>query len=128
MKLDQVTLEIRPRSAWEAVDLGLLMAKRWWLPMMKIWLLVSFPVFVFTLLIPANFFWVGALLLWWLKPVLERPLLHILSHAVFNDLPDTRSTFKRFPALALKQVFASLTWRRLSPNRSMDLPVLQLEG
>lgn len=128
MKLDQVTLEIRPRSAWEAVDLGLLMAKRWWLPMMKIWLLVSFPVFVFTLLIPDNFFWVGALLLWWLKPVLERPLLHILSHAVFNDLPDTRSTFKLFPTLALKQIFASLTWRRLSPNRSMDLPVLQLEG
>ena len=55
MKLDQVTLEIRPRSAWEAVDLGLLMAKRWWLPMMKIWLLVSFPVFVFTLLIPDSF-------------------------------------------------------------------------
>lgn len=128
MKLNQVTLEIRPRSAWEAVDLGLLMAKRWWLPMMKIWLLISFPVFVFTLLIPDNFFWVGALLLWWLKPVLERPLLHILSHAVFNDLPDTRSTFKLFPALALKQVFASLTWRRLSPTRSMDLPVLQLEG
>ncbi|MDF3012433.1 MAG: hypothetical protein K0Q78_637 [Cellvibrio sp.] len=128
MKLDQVTIEIRPRSAWEAVDLGLLMAKRWWLPMIKIWLLVSFPVFAFTLLIPDNFFWVGALLLWWLKPILERPLLHILSHAVFNDLPDTRSTFTLFPRLALRQIFSSLTWRRLSPNRSMDLPVLQLEG
>jgi hypothetical protein len=128
MNLDQVTLEIRPRSAWEAVDLGLLMAKRWWLPMMKIWLLVSFPFFVFTLLIPDNWFWVGALFMWWIKPVLERPLLHILSHAVFNDLPDTRSTFKLFPAFALNQIFSSLTWRRLSPTRSMDLPVLQLEG
>lgn len=128
MNLDQVTLEIRPRSAWEAVDLGLLMAKRWWPPMMKIWLLVSFPVFAVTLLIPERWFWVGALLMWWLKPLLERPLLHILSHAVFNDLPDTRSTFKLFPSLAFKQFFASLTWRRLSPSRSMDLPVLQLEG
>jgi len=128
MNLDQVTLEIRPRSAWEAVDLGLLMAKRWWLPMMKIWLLVSFPFFMFTLLIPDNWFWIGALFMWWLKPVLERPLLHILSHAVFNDLPDTRSTFKLFPSLALKHIFSSLTWRRLSPTRSMDLPVLQLEG
>lgn len=128
MNLDQVTIEIRPRSAWEAVDLGLLMAKRWWLPMMKIWLLVSFPFFIFTLLIPDNWFWVGALFIWWLKPVLERPLLHILSHAVFNELPDTRSTFKLFPSLALKQIFASLTWRRLSPTRGMDLPVVQLEG
>jgi hypothetical protein len=128
MNLDQVTIEIRPRSAWEAVDLGLLMAKRWWLPMMKIWLLVSFPFFIFTLLIPDNWFWLGALFIWWLKPVLERPLLHILSHAVFNELPDTRSTFKVFPSLALKQIFASLTWRRLSPTRGMDLPVVQLEG
>lgn len=128
MKLDQVTVEIRPRNAWEAVDLGLLMAKRWWLPMIKSWLLVSFPVFVFTLLIPERWFWCGALLLWWLKPVLERPLLHILSHAVFNELPDTRSTFKLFPALARKQIIPSLTWRRLSPTRCMDLPVLQLEG
>jgi len=128
MNLNQVTLEIRPRSAWEAVDLGLLMAKRWWRPMMKTWLLVSFPIFVFTLMIPETWFWVGALFMWWLKPLLERPLLHILSHAVFNDLPDTRSTFKLFPALAFKQIFASLTWRRFSPTRAMDLPVLQLEG
>lgn len=128
MNLDQVTLEIRPRSAWEAVDLGLLMAKRWWLPMMKIWLLVSLPIFALTLLIPDNWLWLGALLMWWIKPVLERPLLHILSHAVFNDLPDTRSTFRLFPSLAFKQLFSSLTWRRFSPSRSMDLPVVQLEG
>lgn len=128
MNLDQVTLEIRPRSAWEAVDLGLLMAKRWWLPMIKIWLLVSFPFFALTLLIPEKWFWIGALFMWWIKPVLERPLLHILSHAVFNDLPSTRSTLKLFPSLAFKQIMSSLTWRRFSPTRSMDLPVLQLEG
>ena len=92
MNLDQVTIEIRPRSAWEAVDLGLLMAKRWWLPMMKVWLLVSLPLFAITLLIPERWFWWGALLLWWMKPLLERPLLHILSRAVFNDLPSTGST------------------------------------
>ena len=128
MNLDQVTIEIRPRSAWEAVDLGLLMAKRWWLPMMKIWLLVSFPFFALTLLLPEKWFWIGALFLWWIKPLLERPLLHILSHAVFNELPNTQSTFKLFPSLAFKQIFSSLTWRRFSPTRGMDLPVLQLEG
>lgn len=128
MNLDQVTLEIRPRSAWEAVDLGILMAKRWWLPMMKVWLLASFPVLILALMIPWKWYWLGGALLWWLKPVYERPLLHILSHAVFNDLPDTRSTFTLFPSLALKQIIASLTWRRFSPSRSMDLSVLQLEG
>lgn len=128
MNLDQITIEIRPRSAWEAVDLGLLMATRWWLPMMKIWLLVSFPLFALTLLLPEKWFWIGAFFMWWMKPLLERPLLHILSHAVFNELPDTRSTFRLFPSLAFKHIFSSLTWRRFSPTRSMDLPVLQLEG
>lgn len=128
MNLDQVTLEIRPRSAWEAVDLGILMAKRWWLPMMKVWLLASLPIFILALIIPSKWYWLGGALIWWLKPIYERPLLHILSHAVFNDLPDTRSTFKLFPSLARKQIIASLTWRRFSPSRSMDLSVLQLEG
>ena len=128
MNLDQVTLEIRPRSAWEAVDLGLLMARRWWLPLMKAWLITSFPVLLIALLIPAEKWWASALVIWWLKPLYERPLLHMLSRAVFNDLPSTRDTMKQFPSLALKQLFVSLTWRRLSPTRSMDLPVLQLEG
>src|SRR5690606_9155066 len=122
MNLDQVTIEIRPRSAWEAVDLGILMAKKWWWPMMKIWLLASLPFFIIAQLIPAeNWLWC-ALFLWWFKPLYERPLLHIVSRAVFNDLSDTRSTLRLFPSLAFKQLVSSLTWRRLSPNRSMDLP------
>lgn len=128
MNLDQVTLEIRPRTAWEAVDLGLLMARRWWLPMTKIWLLVSLPVLLIALLIPTDKWWVSAVLIWWLKPIYERPLLHILSRAVFNDLPDTRSTLKVFSSFAFKQLLLSLSWRRLSPTRSMDLAIVQLEG
>lgn len=128
MNLDQVTLEIRPRTAWEAVDLGLLMARRWWLPMTKAWLIVSLPLLIIALLIPADTWWISALLIWWFKPVYERPLLHILSRAVFNDLPDTRHTLKAFSSFAFKQWFLSLSWRRLSPTRSMDLAVLQLEG
>lgn len=128
MNLDQVTIEIRPRSAWEAVDLGILMARRWWWPMMKIWLIVSFPIFLISLLFPQDQLIWAAVFIWWFKPVYERPLLYFLSHAVFNELPDLRSTLKQFPSLAFKQFFSSLTWRRLSFTRSMDLSVLQLEG
>lgn len=128
MNLDQITIEIRPRTAWEALDLGLLMARRWWWQLLKTWLIVSAPVLLIALLIPADQWWISALLIWWLKPLYERPLLHILSHAVFNDLPSTRSTLQHFPKQALAQTFLSLSWRRFSPTRSMDLPVLQLEG
>lgn len=128
MNLDQLTIAIRPRRAWEAVDLGLLMARRWWWPMTKVWLVLTLPLFALLNLLPGNWLWLSYTLIWWLKPLFERPLLHILSQAVFNQTPNTRSTLKAFPELARRQVFMSLTWRRLSPSRSMDLPVIHLEG
>lgn len=128
MNLDQVTIDIKPRQAWEAVDLGAHMARRWWWPMMKIWFIVSFPFFLFSLLIPQdNLIW-AIVLIWWLKPIYERPLLFYLSHAVFGDLPSLGASLRAFPKLAFKQIFLSLTWRRFSFSRSMDLPILQLEG
>ncbi len=128
MNLDQVTIEIRPRTAWEAVDLGILMAKRWWWPMMKIWFIVSAPIFLLSFLFPQDQMIWAAILVWWFKPIYERPLLFYLSRAVFNELPSLGTTLKFFPALTFQQLFLSLTWRRLSFTRGMDLPVLQLEG
>jgi hypothetical protein len=128
MNLDQVSIEIRPRRAWEAVDLGLLMARRWWWPMTKVWVLLTLPLFLLLNLLPQEWLWVSFVVIWWLKPLFERPLLHILSQAVFGHLPDTRSTITAFPTQARLQVFLSLTWRRLSFTRAMDLPVIQLEG
>jgi hypothetical protein len=128
VKLDQVTIEIRPRSAWEAVDLGVLMARHWWWTMMKIWLFASLPFFVISFLFPQDQLVWAMLFVWWIKPIYERLLLYFLSHAVFNELFDVRSVLKAYPALAFKQIFLSLTWRRFSFSRSMDLPVLQLEG
>lgn len=128
MNLDDLTLEIRPRRPWEAVDLGLHMARRWWWPMTKAWLAVSLPLFLLLNLLPVDWLWLSYLIIWWLKPVLERPLLHILSQAVFGQLPSTTDTLRAFLRLAGRQMFLSLTWRRLSPTRSMDLPVIQLEG
>jgi hypothetical protein len=128
VNLDQVTIEIRPRTAWEAVDLGIIMAKRWWWPMMKIWFIVSFPIFLISLLFPQDKLVWALIFIWWFKPIFERPLLYYLSHAVFNELPSLHNTLNSFPQLAFKQWFLSLTWRRFSFSRAMDLPVLQLEG
>lgn len=128
MNLDQVTIEIRPRTAWEAVDLGVIMAKRWWWPMMKIWFIVSLPIFLISLLFPQDKLIWALIFIWWFKPIFERPLLYYLSHAVFNELPSLRTSLNAFPTLAFKQLFLSLTWRRFSFSRGMDLPVLQLEG
>ncbi len=128
MELDRITTVVRPRTRWEASDLGLLMARAWWGPLMRVWLVVTLPLFVLLhLLLPGSPL-VALLLFWWLKPLWERPLLHLLSRALFGQVPTLGETLRAFPALAARQWFASLTWRRLSLSRSMELPVVQLEG
>lgn len=128
MQLDNLTIEIRPRRPWEAADLGMLMARRWWWQLTQVWIVLTLPLFIVLAFLPSQWLWLQAFLLWWLKPLFERPLLMILSQTVFGEYPATRDVLRAFPKLAVIQWLPSLTWRRLSPSRSMDLPVIQLEG
>lgn len=128
LDLSQLAIEIRPRRPWEAIDLGVLMARRWWWSLTKLWLLLVAPLFLMLAFLPIEWLWLQYGLLWWLKPVFERALLDFLSRSVFGDEPTTLRVFKNFTRLAFTQCIASLTWRRLSPSRSFDLPVMQLEG
>ena len=72
MQLNDATLEIRPRSAWEAIDLGALLARRHARLLMLSWALLTLPVFALLSLL----FWshpsLALLLFWWLKPLYER--------------------------------------------------------
>src|SRR5690606_25670107 len=58
----------------------------------------------------------------------ERPLLMILSQGVFGVDLTTREVLRATPRLFFTQLVSSLTWRRFSFTRSMDLPVIQLEN
>jgi hypothetical protein len=117
---------IRPRSAWEATDLGVMMAARWWWPMLKAWLTITAPVFIALLFVPGET-WYGPLVFWWLKPLWERIHLHIVSRALFGHVPDVRETCREFGKVAFRRIFPALLWMRLSGYRSMDAPVMQLE-
>lgn len=128
MNLDRLNIAIRPRRDWEAVDLGILMARRWWWPMFKTWCIVTLPLLLLTLVLPLAWLGLVPFLLWWLKPLFERPLLLILSQGIFGEQLTTTQVLKACPRLFLLQIVPSLTWRRFSPQRSMDLAVIQLEG
>ncbi|OYW87986.1 MAG: hypothetical protein B7Z23_13255 [Pseudomonadales bacterium 32-61-5] len=127
MHLNDASVAIRPRSAWEALDIGTLLARRHAGLLMLTWALLTLPIFALLSLI----FWqhpsVSILLFWWLKPLYERLPLFILSRALFGDTPSLSECFRALPGLLRPQWLASLTWRRLSLTRSFDLPVLQLE-
>lgn len=127
MNLDQLSLAVRPRTTWVAIDLGLLLSRAWrrayflpWLiSLAATWLLLHAVFFQYPLL---AFF-----LFWWLKPLLDRPLLFVLGHATFGNQPSTADALYHWRSTLKSPWFSALTWRRLSPQRILLLAVSDLE-
>jgi hypothetical protein len=89
------------------------------------WLTLFVPLCVLAMLVlPPGW---AVLLVWWLKPVLERVVLHVLAAGVFGDLPRLRDTLRALPRALTPGLIASLTWYRFFLVRSFNLPVWQLE-
>ncbi|MCU7937260.1 MAG: DUF4129 domain-containing protein [Candidatus Thiodiazotropha sp. (ex Dulcina madagascariensis)] len=127
MDLDSLSINLRPRSAWEGVDLGFAMAREWFLPLWLLWLSSALPVMLVLTLLPLPL-WLAGLLLWWFKPVYEPPLLYWLSRRLFAERPSVSEVFRGWTKIVLPQLIAGLTWRRLTPSRSFVMPVAVLEG
>lgn len=127
MQIDQLTTAVRPRSGWEAMDLGLRLLQQHASAVYRPWFIVLLPLTILLLLVC----WVhpmwAALALWWLKPLLGRLVLVVLGAAVFGSTPNTLTTLKQWWRLAWRDSWRLLTIGRLHPNRSFRLPVRQLE-
>ncbi len=128
MRLTEACVAIRPRNPWEAIDLGVLLARQHRRLLMTSWAIVTLPIFALLSFV----FWdsplLAVLLFWWLKPAYERLPLLILSQALFGAAPSLKEALKAWPRSLKPQLIASLTWRRFSLSRSFNLPVLQLEA
>lgn len=128
MRLSDASVVIRPRTAWEAMDLGVLMAREHRLLLMSSWALVTLPVFAALTALLWKYPSTAIFLFWWLKPAFDRLPLYILSKALFGETPSIKQAVRQWPRLLKGQLLASLTWRRLSLSRSFVMPVSQLEG
>ncbi|MHC8357803.1 DUF4129 domain-containing protein [Pseudomonas sp. LB3P81] len=128
MRLSDATVVIRPRTTWEAMDLGVLLSQRHRRLLMTSWAFVTLPVFALLTLLLWDSPSLAAFIFWWLKPAFERLPLYILSKAMFGETPTLKQALRQWPRLLKPQMLASLTWRRLSLSRSFLLPVVQLEG
>ena len=128
MRLSDATVVIRPRTTWEAMDLGVLLSQRHRRLLMTSWAIVTLPVFALL----SAMFWdspsLAVFIFWWLKPAFERLPLFILSKSLFGETPTLKQALREWPRLLKPQLQASLTWRRLSLSRSFVMPVVQLEG
>ena len=129
MRLDRLELELRRRTPWEAIDLGLGMVRRWALPVYRAWFIFILPPAFLLLFLLQDYKW-GWFAVWWMmKPVADRVLLKVFAEASFGAPPTLKEVWQSLPGLLRHTgLFASLTWRRLSFYRSFVLPMLQLEG
>ena len=130
MQPDSLSIAVRPRQQWEAVDLGVLMVRTWWRQVYGAWLLTVLPLMVVVSLLcwQADGPWLAGILGWWGKPLLDRVPLYVLSHGVFGETPGIAQTMRAIPSLLRMAPLWRMLLRRFSLTRSFDLPVLQLEG
>lgn len=129
MRSDAIAVELRPRSAWEAIDLGLELARAWFRPLAIAWLVAYvIPALLAVAISPWPLLTAAAA--WLLRPWAERALVEVLARRAFHQ-PTTLG-------LALRAVLrapfrpgawlAGVTWRRCSAVRVAWLAVWQLEG
>jgi hypothetical protein len=124
MNLDKLQINACIRSGWQALDLGLLMARAWWRILFVASLMPMLPLMIVLLAV----FWQSPLwalfVLWWLKPFWERLPLFIASRVLFGEQPGVWSSMRSLP---LKDILPWLLWRRFSLQRAFDNPVTVLE-
>lgn len=128
MRLEDMTVALRPRQPWEAVDLGCAMVRRDFGRLSVLWACTVLPLWVVVcVLLRSSPEWIP-LVVWWLKPLYDRVPLFFLSRAAFGVRPGFMETWKEWPRLWFKNFLPALLWRRLSFIRSFAMPAQMLEG
>jgi hypothetical protein len=130
MKLESLTVELRPRSGWEAMELGSALVRRHAREIWGPWVLLTLPLFALFCAIAwslGNVAWAW-LAMWWLRPVFDRIPVYVLSRAVFGNAPTLRDTVRAQFRWGWRAMLGHLTWRRFSPLRAVMLPIDLLEG
>ncbi|MDR1279043.1 MAG: hypothetical protein LBK02_09845 [Treponema sp.] len=120
-------LVLRQRSPWEAADAGLLLWRAGFMYFLPFFAL-PFWVCAFGLrLLPENIYRWSWLILWYLKPLFDRPILHIISVRFFESNSGTKRLLRGLGKALFRGLPGDLLWRRFSLLRSAVMPLRVLE-
>lgn len=128
MQLDKLIVEPRVRTPWSAVDLGTVLARNFWFRGVALHLALSVPVFLICRFLTDQAAWLPYLVIWWLKPMFERPFLYSLSRELFSQTMGFWHTLRAYRDWLFPSIVAVLSTRRLSTNRGMYAPISLLES
>jgi len=127
MQLDNIIINTRVRSGWAAIDLGVVLGRRFWLRAVVLYLVVAVPVFCFTRLVSDVHYMLPYVILWWFKPLFERPTLYFMSRELFGERVGFWRTIRNWREWGLPGLSWILTIRRISIGRGMYAPITLLE-
>ena len=128
MRVDNIALRLRPRTAWEAADLGVRLCQHASRDVYVCFAAVSVPVVMVALALVEVADWLPPVIIWWLKPWLDRTILFVLARAAFGRRTTLADVWRERRQVWFEQWWHTLTFRRLSPWRAFTQPVYQLEG
>ena len=128
MNFEQLTISIEPRTPWQALDLGVQVAKHWYVSLLWLWLSFALPINAALILLLGLDSIYTYILIWWFKPLYEQPLLYYISRAVFSEPITVTDTLKAMPRYLRSHLWTYLTWARLSSSRILGSAVTVLEG
>ena len=121
----------RRRSGWEATDMGILLWRTNCFPILfftGIPLIIFFITFQITIKLELDWFkQIMLLVIWWIKPLLDRFCLHVVSVRFFEPHASFRRLFRGLGRTIRTGLADDLLWRRLSPFRSARMPLRVLE-
>lgn len=128
MRVEGLAIALRPRSQGEACDLGAALvrghARSVWRCYAPLWLAVT----LLALCTLDTYGWMPTLVIFWLKPWLDRSLLFVLSRAVFGEATRWADLWRARRLVLGGQWLRTLLWRRFSPWRAYTQAIDQLEA
>ena len=121
----------RRRNGWEAADLGIFLWRNNWFLLVLFMAVPLGILFFFNWTMPKlGVEWTAQLkvfLIWWLKPLLDRFCLQVISVRFFEPHSSLRRLFQGLGKTLKQGLAGDLLWRRFSPFRSARMPLLVLE-
>ena len=131
MHIDQLQIELRPRTNAQALDLGFALLRSHAGATFKAFLALWLPIVAVVLGLTAwkpEYDWAYMLVAWWFKPALERAPLYVLSRQVFGASVTWQEAVRAWPAQLGGGMLRMLTWGRpFCAGRGLYQPMWQLE-
>jgi hypothetical protein len=120
-------LRLRQRNVWESLDAGVLL---WRENLAALLAFFGLPLLVLAIaprFLPGNWAYLSWLTLWWLKPLYDRLILHVVATGFFEPKTRFSRLLGALPGRLWPGLGGDLSWRRFSPWRAANAPIRALE-